>query len=286
MNKPKERIIVVAFSGGLTSATMAALMQRNQQPNVRLLFVFYNTGLEREETLTFVNECDKYLKLNLVWLESHISPQPGIGIIPRVTSYQFASRHGEPFESGIVKYGLPSTNSSWCSSKLKSELIRRYMNKQRIRGYFTAIGIRIDEIDRIHPQAREKRLIYPLVSQFRYTKEMVWKFWQTMPFTLNLKSYEGNCTLCWKKSERKIMTIIRERPDLANWWLRMEVTHGGRMGVHSMYRNGLTIRELIAKAEQPFKKAICDIQYHNANPLIFENELDTPNGCEESCNGF
>lgn len=52
--------LLVAFSGGRTSAYMSYLINSKQvcteyEPH----FVFCNTGLEHEDTLRFVNEVDK-----------------------------------------------------------------------------------------------------------------------------------------------------------------------------------------------------------------------------------
>ena len=32
----------------------------------------------------------------------------------------------------------------------------------------------------------------------------------------------GNCDLCFLKSSKKRLSIIRERPDLARWWIEKE----------------------------------------------------------------
>jgi hypothetical protein len=47
-------------------------------------------------------------------------------------------------------------------------------------------------------------------------------WWDSQPFNLQLKSHEGNCDLCFLKGQGKIQSILRERPDLAEWWIRME----------------------------------------------------------------
>ncbi|GJQ04626.1 phosphoadenosine phosphosulfate reductase domain-containing protein [Capnocytophaga canimorsus] len=64
--------ILITFSGGRTSAFMAVFCKERYK-NDNLLFVFVNTGKERSETLDFVNQCDKYFNLNLVWLEADIT---------------------------------------------------------------------------------------------------------------------------------------------------------------------------------------------------------------------
>lgn len=286
MNKLAGKTILCTMSGGLTSAFMCAMLKQRFSKTHNLMFVFYNTGVEREETLIFVDKVDKYFGLNLIWLESYTSPAHGTGITPKVVNFATAARNGEPFESGIIKYGLPSSHSPWCSFILKARLSRRYMNLQRIRGYYTAIGIRIDEIDRMSAERHKLRLIYPLITEFKTTKQMVWDFWSSMPFTLNLSSYEGNCSMCFKKSTRKLMTIAKESPDVLAWWQYMEHKYSGHSGVYTMYRDVHSINDIIAASKQPFKMAVCDVLNHANNPQLFDYELDQPNGCEESCTGF
>jgi hypothetical protein len=36
----------------------------------------------------------------------------------------------------------------------------------------------------------------------------------------------GNCDLCYKKALSKKQSIIRERPDLADWWIKTEERKG------------------------------------------------------------
>jgi 3'-phosphoadenosine 5'-phosphosulfate sulfotransferase (PAPS reductase)/FAD synthetase len=62
--------ILISFSGGRTSAFMCKLILEHPTYNdYEKLFVFANTGKEREETLCFVDQVDKEFNLNLVWLK-------------------------------------------------------------------------------------------------------------------------------------------------------------------------------------------------------------------------
>ena len=52
-------------------------------------------------------------------------------------------------------------------------------------------------------------------------------FWQAQPFDLQLRPHEGNCDLCFLKGRDKLVNIVRERPDLAQWWADQEARIGG-----------------------------------------------------------
>ena len=62
---------VVLFSGGRTSAFLAKYIKENPKYK-NCIFVFMNTGKEREETLIFADKCDKEFGLNLIWLEANV----------------------------------------------------------------------------------------------------------------------------------------------------------------------------------------------------------------------
>lgn len=51
--------LIVSFSGGRTSAYMAYILKRDYSQEYNMRFVFMNTGEEREETLIFIDRCDR-----------------------------------------------------------------------------------------------------------------------------------------------------------------------------------------------------------------------------------
>lgn len=57
--------LLISFSGGRTSAFMTRVLVDYLQDRERPV-VFANTGKEREETLWFINECDKRWKLGVI----------------------------------------------------------------------------------------------------------------------------------------------------------------------------------------------------------------------------
>src|SRR5687768_16003487 len=96
----KKRLLV-SFSGGETSAFMAQWLKANKSDEYDMWFLFANTGEENEETLRFVDQCDKYFGLNVIWVEGVSNPEYGVGVTPVEVNHETASRDGEPFESMI-----------------------------------------------------------------------------------------------------------------------------------------------------------------------------------------
>lgn len=189
----------------------------------QIVNIFANTGKEREETLEFVDKCDKKYRLNLVYVEPVINPEMGKGTTHKVVDFYSCSRNGEPYEEMIKKYGIPNKAFPHCTRELKRRPIHSYVkNFLGLKTYDTAIGIRADETHRINlKESAIRRYIYPL-SDYGITKKEVEDFWKNQDFTLNLREHEGNCDLCWKKSDKKLVTLIRNNPKSIKWWRDME----------------------------------------------------------------
>jgi hypothetical protein len=211
--------IIVSFSGGRTSAYMLRLLLDNY-PAADLRVVFANTGKERPETLDFVQECSARFGVPVTWVEAVVHPQKGIATTYKVVDYATASRHGEPFEAAIAKYGIPNNSFPHCSRELKTQPIAAWIRDTFAgQSFQMALGIRADEAH------REGEWWYPLI-EWGVTKQQVRQFWREQPFDLGLKDYEGNCDLCWKKGHNKNLTLLEERPELGAWWAEMERKYG------------------------------------------------------------
>jgi hypothetical protein len=223
--------LLVSFSGGETSAFMAQYLNNHYEEfgYENIVFVFANTGLENDETLEFVERCDKHFQLGVQWIEAEPIMQDNIGTSFYRTDFDYADRNGKPFEKVIAKYGIPNKAAPHCSRELKSVPIRKF-GKEWYNGekYHTAIGIRKDEWDRMNEKAEQLGIIYPLIfkGMIPTNKAMVNFFWKSMPFRLELKGYQGNCATCWKKSDNKLYQIAKENPKAFDFMAKMESKYG------------------------------------------------------------
>ena len=87
--------IFCSVSAGYSSVMMAIMLPK-WFPNYNIVNVIANTSKEREESLDFMNKCDKYYNLNLVWLEAEFH-EKGIGVTPNIVTYENLKRNGEIF---------------------------------------------------------------------------------------------------------------------------------------------------------------------------------------------
>lgn len=294
-----KKKMLISFSGGKTSAFMTKWCLDNLADEYEMIVVFANTGKEREETLIFTDRCDKYFGFNCKWIEAVTNPENGKGVDVKIVDFITASRNGEPFEQMIAKHGIPSVANPVCTRELKTRALRAYCRAIGWKNYFTAIGIRVDEFDRISPTAEKDKYIYPLISNIPTTRNQVNKFWSEQSFNLELKSYEGNCDLCFKKSVRKLMTIVDENPNVSEWWRSMEekydqfIPEGRR---HNpliklpirFFRENRSVDDLIKLSKNDFEHAKDESIYYPeyVQGDLFGILLDVSNGCTESCEVF
>lgn len=288
--------ILVSISGGRTSAMMAFLIKNLYGKTHEIIYVFANTGKEREETLQFLDRVDKHFGLGVVWVEAEVIPENNKGTTHKVVDFKTAARDGEPYEQVIKKYGIPCVAAPHCTRELKTNSIKSYAKSIGWLDYKIAIGYRADEPKRIKwKKVTDGNHIYPLVTH-GIKKEDVNAFWKKQPFDLELKSYEGNCDLCFKKSKRKLLTIVKENPLVTGWWGKMELrysNHRPESHINSVppfyfYRGCETSIDLIEESRLPFDPAPDENKALPTNQLaIFTPEMDNESGCGGgSCEPF
>jgi len=251
-----KKLLVCTFSGGRTSAFMGRMLQEHHKyKDFDKVFIFANTGKELPETLDFINKCDKEWNLNIVWLEADVVYEKGVGTKFKVVNYETASRNGKPFEDMLKKYPLPTNYGSNCTRELKLAPINKYVKSLGYKEVYTAMGIRYDERHRESNTAKENNIIYPLIYDIKVDNKFIRDWWDRQSFDLTLKDYEGNCDLCFKKSLKKRLTIIKERPEAAEWWLNMESNYSSEVTPRFDLRTNVSIEQLVKMAEKPFTKA-------------------------------
>jgi hypothetical protein len=221
----------ISFSGGRTSAYMLwRVLQSNGGLPDEAKVCFANTGKEEEATLRFVDRCSKEWGVPITWVEYADAVETKDRF--RVVSFETASRDGEPFEAIIRKRNyLPNPVSRFCTVEMKVRAIHRYLKSIGWTEWDSMLGIRADEQRRLakignQDYGKHEEKIAPL-GRVGVTKEIVGKFWESMPFDLELPNINGvtmhgNCDLCYLKGGAQILSLIKEKPERAVWWAKME----------------------------------------------------------------
>lgn len=231
---------VISFSGGRTSAYMLhRVLEANNGLPAEAIVCFANTGKEHPATLEFVRDCEQKWNVEIHWLE-YTAEEPRF---KRVT-FETASRSGEPFEALVMRKNyLPNPVTRFCTTELKIRPIHKYLKSLgwEHNENMDWVGIRADERRRAAKIARERT---PLVTA-NVTAKDVGEFWASHPFDLRLpnhggKTMHGNCDLCMLKPAAQILSLIREEPQRAVWWAKMEGTiqsSGQSIGDGARFRN-------------------------------------------------
>ena len=289
MKLENNKNIFCSVSAGYSSVMMAIMLPK-WFPDHNIINVMANTSKEREESLEFMNECDKHYNLNLIWIEAEFHDK-GTGVTPKIVSYENLKRNGEIFETGIKKFGIPNKENKWCNRDMKLEPLRKYADSIfSTNNYSIAVGLRADEMDRVRKDYKTNNVFYPLLDRGISNRDRN-KFWKEQPIQISIPAYKGKCDMSYAKSNRKLMTILKEEPDKADWWDRMIKTYGSipievkpsynelmkkNNGVQTFYRGYNTIEDLVKMAEQPFTRATDEYIYEND---LFDMEEECGTGC-------
>ena len=226
---------LISFSGGRTSGYMLykILESYNWKLPDDVHVTFANTGKEMPQTLDFIRDCEKNWSVKVYWLEMDIHDERPIYRTKEVT-YETASRNGEPYEALIKrKKMLPNVVARLCTIHLKIDVMKRFMQQRGYKEWANVIGLRYDEPRRVAKQRKQNESgknkwesLVPLYDNKVMVGD-VGNFWANNDFDLNLpnhngKTLAGNCDLCFLKGTRTLINIIRERADLADWWIEQE----------------------------------------------------------------
>lgn len=224
----------ISFSGGRTSAYMLwRVLQSNGGLPADTMVCFANTGREDEATLRFVRDCELNWRVPITWVE-YRNDESGYAVV----NFETASRDGQPFEAIILKRKyLPNPVTRFCTSELKIRPMHKHLRALGWRngdGWDQFIGIRADEQRRVAKiRARGtstetvlEAMCMPLADA-GVTVQDVNTFWRSQPFNLELltvngRTLEGNCDLCFLKPPAQRLALIAKSPERATWWIRME----------------------------------------------------------------
>ncbi len=192
----------ISFSGGRTSAYLLwRVLQANNGLPEEAIVCFANTGKEEEATLEFVRDCSVNWNVPIHWLEYRDNAQK----FEEVT-FETASRNGEPFEQIIHKRQiLPNVRARFCTVELKIRTMARFTKNLGWGDYQNFIGIRADE-----PRRAAKMKPDNVREHVR------------MPLHEAGISKTNNCDLCFLKAVPKIITLVKQNPERAKWWAKME----------------------------------------------------------------
>lgn len=256
---------LISFSGGRTSGFMLKKILDAYGGGLPdfVYIVFANTGKEMPQTLNFVKDCQDKWNVNIYWLELQICDERPIYRTKEVV-YETASRNGEPFAALIKrKKMLPNPIMRMCTQELKMNVMKRFMKSKGHKEWTNVVGLRYDEPMRVAKQNRQNdnninawESVCPLYQDKILLKD-VFDFWQNNDFDLKLtsnngKTLAGNCDLCYLKGTKTLTKIIKEKPELADWWIEQETKTKATFRKDNNYINLVDLTKLEQKQIELF----------------------------------
>jgi 3'-phosphoadenosine 5'-phosphosulfate sulfotransferase (PAPS reductase)/FAD synthetase len=181
---------VLGISGGKDSAALA-IYTKTKYPSLDLEFYSCDTGKELDETYQLVRNLEVYLgiKINLLQAAQNSSE--------------------DPFDHFLKMYGgyLPSSNSRWCTKKLKLEPFEKYVGTDPVVSY---VGIRGDEEREGYISTKKNiQSIFPFRKNI-WSEDVIAKMFSTQNFE-KLQTLSKN--IDFGSSQEKANHIIAKKLD-------------------------------------------------------------------------
>ena len=188
---------VINFSGGKTSAYMTI-----HEYNPGDIVLFCDTMREHPKTYKFINDFEAFENIPV----TRISYEGGFNGMLK------------------IRHDLPNQFKKFCTGELKIKTAKRYLRSIGIRKFENLVGIRYDDPMRVSRRSQKFKNVHDKFPLFenKVTKQMINEYWAKKPYTLEIPSILGNCTLCFMKGKNAIIAILREHPELADEWIEDE----------------------------------------------------------------
>lgn len=251
--------LLVTVSGGRSSAMMAYHIHTHEKYNdYNKLYVFANTGMERPETIDFLRNIQDVWGIPLTLIEGTYSNVMGVGVGYKIVDWNELDMEAKAFE-GVIMHknkgdysGLPNQDAPYCSENLKTTPCNKFA-KDIFNGekFIKAVGFRKEDMPKriSWPEIKEdKTRIFPLLTDFPEPIGLLElnAWWNRQSFQLGINSKFGNCELCWKKSDNKLVEAIRKGTRFVDWWAKMEEQYG-----NTAFRGRKSIADFVKMANQP-----------------------------------
>lgn len=200
------------------------------------IVLFADTGREHPKTYKFINDFEAFEKIPVIRI-----------------SYEGGFR-------GMLEHNkwkhLPNRVKRSCTLELKIKTSKRWLRANYGKqNYEWLVGFRADEERRVKSYEQRQAYIHPVFPLFEQgiDKAYVNEYWSKKPYTLEIPSILGNCTLCFLKGKNAIINIMRSYPELANEWIEDEELSKANGGGYTYFQD-TTYKHLLMMAQSDLFK--------------------------------
>lgn len=293
---PRVKPQVVSLSGGRTSAYLARTIQKMEKEHGwNCFYLFMDTGAEAPETYDFIRNIVDEWGIDLTVIRTVVNPEMNVGVTYREISLDEMGPDLQPWKDMIAKYGVPTINTPYCTSRMKTEPHDKYCDEKFGRGnYTTWLGIRADEPQRLsyyNPNMDMFAMDVPEERAIRYLAELdlagkpqINEWWSKQPFDLGIEDFAGNCVFCLKKGANKLYAAAQAYPEMAKEFRNMLHADDVRVKESDKYERGVIYRGKLSIDSVIRMGRVLD-KHSLADALRMEADFteDDPSLCSESC---
>lgn len=198
---------IVNFSGGKDSTAMLIRMLEENMQVDEIIFckvmATQSIGAELPEMYEYINRIDKYIQCKY---------NKKITVITQEKSFEdyFYTKKTRGKRKGQI-YGFPAILSSWCNTRLKVNILKKYLNTKG--NYISYIGIAADEPKRLK---RLKDNECSMLEKWNMTEKDCLEFLKKR--NLDNPLYKNHkrlgCWFCPKQNIKTLEILKNEYPEL------------------------------------------------------------------------
>jgi len=227
---------IVSFSGGKDSTAMLLMMIENNMQIDEIIFL--DTTVEFPQMYEHIEKVEKYIGREIIKLRADYNFE----------HYMFNHIKVRGKNKGKVGYGWSDFRNRWCTTVLKTNVIKKYMRKKykdfQIVEYH---GIALDEIERTENNKDERAIKYPLV-EWKITEQQALEYCYLKGFYwdgLYDKLDRVSCYLCPLQRLSELRVVYEDYPDL--WSKMKELDSKAIKMFNRKFRSDYSIEELERK---------------------------------------
>lgn len=231
--KLKKEINIVSFSGGKDSTAMLLMMIEQNMKIDEIIFL--DTGVEFPQMYNHIKKVEMFINRPITILKSDKSFE----------YYMFDHIKSRGKNKGQKGYSWSDFRNRWCTSRLKKDVIKKYLKKYKGYNIIEYHGIAYDEPKRIKDTPNIK---YPLYEN-KITEKEALQYCYSKGFNWN-GLYEKfdrlSCWCCPLKSIKELKILYNDFPEL---WKKLKQWDNN---TYRKFRSDYSVQEL----EERFKKEI------------------------------
>lgn len=229
---------IVSFSGGKDSTAMLLMMIEN---NIHIdEIIFLDTGVEFPQMYEHIKKVEKYINRSITILKAENSFE--------YMMFDYVKTRGK--NKGKKGYSWPDFRNRWCTSYLKKQVIKKYLNKYKNDEIIEFHGIAVDESERLNKN-KEKKVRYPL-AEWGITEKMALEYCYSKGFNWGGLYENFNRVSCWCCPLKNLAELKVLYSKYSELWSKLKQMDNR---TYRKFRADYSVKELEEKFEKEIHKS-------------------------------